>query len=217
MSPDTPAMLDARKIPTLRPGFFTLAFNPFYYIAGMKACGFGVFIIVIAGALGWFSGSHFDGVLDFHTGTTAPLWYSIGEGLMDWLVLALILLISAKMLSRSHGLRAIDVIGTQALARFPTVFVALFALLPGYRRTANMFAPTFDPAVLAKPSADLAVFYLVLLVTIFMIIWMVYLMYRAYASSSNMRGARAIISFIVCLFVAEIISKVFIALIARID
>jgi hypothetical protein len=197
--------------------FFKFAFNPFYYIAGMKACVIGLLIIIAASAIGWVSGSHFDGVLDFHTGKAAPIWMMIGEGIVDWLAMAIVLFVSAMILSKTHGLRAIDVIGTQALARFPTLFIALFALLPGYRRTANMFALTLDPSIFTKPSPDLAVFYLVLVFTIPLIIWTVYLMYRAYASSSNLRGAKAIVSFIVCLFIAEIISKVLIILVARID
>ena len=47
-------------------------FNPFRTMAGSKAIFLGVAIIMIAAFLGSLSNTHFDGVLDVHTGQKAP-------------------------------------------------------------------------------------------------------------------------------------------------
>ena len=51
----------------------TLLFNPFVYIAGGKALVLGLLTILVAGFLGSLSTTHFDGVLDTHTGRPATL------------------------------------------------------------------------------------------------------------------------------------------------
>src|SRR3990167_2249308 len=92
----------------------TWLFNPFHYIAGGKALVVGVVLILVAGFIGALSNSHFDGVLDFHTGAAAPVWVFVSEGLIDWIVMGGLLLIGGKIISKSR-VRVIDVFGTQAL------------------------------------------------------------------------------------------------------
>ena len=46
---------------------------------------------------------------------------------MDWLCLGLVLWVGGKIISQSD-FRAVDLLGTQALARWPTLFIGLIAL-----------------------------------------------------------------------------------------
>ena len=186
----------------------TWLFNPFHYVAGGKALAIGVAAVLVAGLAGSVSNSHFDGVLDFHTGAAAPLWMFLVEGLVDWLALSVFLLLGGLVTSRSR-VRPLDVLGTQALARFPTVVTALLALLPGYRRFAAHLAATFGgmPADAQVAPGDVVVFAVTALVALLMIVWMVALMYRAYSVSCNVRGGRAIGVFIGALVLAEAASK----------
>lgn len=62
-----------------------------------------------------------------------------------------------------------------------------------------------QPPVL--PIADTVVFAAAMIVILVMLVWMVAMMYRAYAVSCNLKGAKAIISFIVALLIAEAVSK----------
>ena len=50
-------------------------FNPFTYIAGWQSLFIGLAAIILAGGIGSISSTHFDGVLDTHTGRPAPLWF----------------------------------------------------------------------------------------------------------------------------------------------
>jgi hypothetical protein len=183
----------------------TWLFNPFYFVAGGEALGIGLVIMFAAAANGALSDSHFDGVLDFHSGAPAPLWVFPIEVLVDWLNLGLFLWVAGLAISKSH-IRAVDVFGTQALARTPTLAMAAAAMLPGFQeQTERLKQMNFEMV-----PADTAQFAFVGFIVIVMLIWMIYLMYRAFAVSCNVKGIAAVGVFIVALLLAEISSKIII-------
>ncbi len=194
-----------------RPGATLSAwlFNPFVYIAGGWSLALGVGAILLSACIGFAGKTHFDGVLDVHTGRAAPLGPFIIEGIANWLALSMALLVAGKTVSRTE-FRAVDVLGTQALARWPLLLVAAAALAPPYQRFAAALARQLAGrgGGLSFSGADGAVAGLVMLVTVFAVVWMVALMYRAYSLCCNVRGGRAISSFIIALVAAEVISKV---------
>ncbi len=184
-------------------------FNPFMYIAGWLALFAGLSVIILTALLGSIGKVHFDGVLDTHIGTDAPLWFFIAEGFIDWLCMAMALLFAGLIL-RGVSFRIIDVFGTQALARWPMLVSAAAGILPANRRvTEELMKMVQNPnQFLALPPLDTAVFVAAMIIIIVMSVWMVALMYRGYTVSCNLKGAKAIASFIVCLIIAEIISKI---------
>ena len=207
---------------TRRNPIRTWLFNPFHYVAGGQAMALGIGAILLACLLGMLTTSHFDGVLDFHVGAKAPWWVYWVEGPVNWLIMSVLLLVGGKLLSRSQ-VRILDVFGTQALARFPTLIMALTQLVPPVRRVGQHLAeaatnmPPPNPASPLQPLTsmfaaiqpyELILFIVAVLLVLAMICWMVALMYRAYAVSCNVSGGAAIGVFVVLLIVGEIISKV---------
>ncbi len=203
-------------------GWATWVFNPFHYIAGAPALGVGLAAILAAGCVNWATGSHFDGVLDFHTGTFTPVWIYWIEGPIDWIIVSVLLLLGGMLLSRSR-IRIVDVFGTQALARFPALITAILVWPPPVQRASQQLIQatmTMQANAAAgrnvMPSdlfGSIAPFDLVLLgvavlTMLVMIVWMVALMYRAFAVSCNVSGGKAIGVFIVLLVAAEVISKI---------
>lgn len=200
-------------VPASRISLGTALFNPFYYVAGAAALGLGLLVLLFTGLIGSVTSVHVDGVLDFHVGRPAPFWVYLAEGPIDWLALAVPLYIFGRVLSRSRGVRAIDVFGTQALARTPYLVAALVTLLPPVQATIAKLQEAVRPGQRLELAAvldggQLAVHTAMAAFSVLMFAWMVALMYRAYASSCNLNGARAIASFVVALIVGEIISKV---------
>jgi len=192
-------------------------FNPFRFIAGFKALLLGLAIILASSFIGSFSNTHFDGVLDVHTGRSAPMWFFLAEGLIDWVCMVIPLFLFGLIVSRS-AFRMIDVLGTQALARWPYLIAAL-AMLPDANR--RVLAYLMSKLIQTAPAAaissiDVLVFGFVMFVIILMLIWMVALMYRAYAVSCNIKGAGAVVTFIVSLIGAEVLSKIAILSLVRI-
>jgi len=183
-------------------------FNPFRFVAGYKAMLLGLGIILISALIGSLGNTHFDGVLDVHVGNEVPLWYFFAEGVIDWLSLAVPLFFFGLILSSSSP-RMIDVFGTQALARWPYLITSI-AMLPKANRRFSMYLMyrfTSPAGSTALNYTDLCIFILAGIVAVLMIVWTVALMYRAYAVSCNIKGAKAIITFIVSIIGAEVLSK----------
>jgi hypothetical protein len=187
----------------------TFLFKPFTYIAGSQALSLGLAAILIAGLIGAFGRTHFDGVLDTHTGAPAPLAVFLAEGLIDWLCLALVLLVCGKIISTT-AFRVIDLMGTQALARWPTIFISLVTLPPAIQRFSHdllqKLAHPGEKIEINTP--DAIIFFASALVMLPLIVWMVALMYHSYSVSCNVKGGKAIGTFILALFLAEVLSKI---------
>lgn len=181
-------------------------FNPFYYLAGVKALIIGILVLVLTGIFAFWGEIRFDGLLDFHMALPpVPLWINLTEQLLSWLLLGNILLLAGKIISKSRP-RGIDVFGTQALARLPYLFVSLTTLAPGPPKFAHELVA--GRVSLSKFSVDMAAFLLVVVFGLVMLIWMIVLMYRAFTVSCNVSGKITIAIFIVALISGEIISKV---------
>lgn len=184
----------------------TWLFNPFHFIAGGPALALGLLVILGAGLAASVSNSHFDGVLDFHTGLPVPIGTVVLEGLIDWLALAVPLLVAGLLLSKSR-IRVVDVLGTQALARIPTVFTAEVGLLtffPGFgRQMARLMQGNLEVVPL-----DMALIAVLGIVTVVMMVWMIALMYRAFTVACNVHGGKAAIAFVCALLLGEVLSKI---------
>lgn len=191
----------------------TLLFNPSVYIAGAPALGLGLIAILLASLIGSLGNIHFDGVLDTHMGASAPLWFFLLEGILDWLCLGVMLLVLGRIISRT-AFRTVDVLGTQALARWPTLLMSLILLPKAFQRFANDLVAQLHAGGVPKISLADAFVFLVVLVALFVLVcWMVALMYKAFSVSCNVKGAKAIGTFIGGLLLAEIISKICVVLI----
>lgn len=187
-------------------------FHPFHRIAGVQALGLGLVTVIAASLLGAGQGLHFDGVLDIHVGRPAPWWLFVAEGLIDWLCLALVLLAAGRLVSRS-AFRSIDLIGTQALARWPMLGVALACLAPGFHRFNQELLKALtgqkpgEIPSLPTDSPDVVVFACVTLAMLLGTVWMVALMWKSFSHCCNVRGGRAVTAFVLALLAAEVLSK----------
>jgi hypothetical protein len=190
-------------------------FNPFRFIAGYQALFIGLAAIVLTSHIGSLSNTHFDGVLDVHTGLQAPLWFFLAEGLINWISLVVPLFILGLIVSRS-SFRTIDLIGTQALARWPYLVTATAMLPAANQKVLGYLISKFTQGQTAAPPdpTDVAIFVVAMFLTILMLIWMVALMYKAYTVSCNIKGPKAIVTFIIGLIGAEVLSKVAVLLLA---
>jgi hypothetical protein len=194
--------------------FGTWLFDPFTYIAGWQSLLLGFSAILAAGYIGSFTKTHFDGVLDMHSGRPAPLWIFLSEGMIDWLLLGILLFVFGKVISKTQ-FRPLDLFGTQAMARWPTIVSAL-AITPGAVHRVGLYILEYirNPSGTTPPNpADIAVFSMCTLAVILMTCWFVALAYRSYSVSCNVKGGRAIATFMAAILIAEILSKISIAII----
>jgi hypothetical protein len=157
-----------------------------------------------------FAGNiHLDGIIDLHFGEQASLTTSISEGLIDWTFMTVFIYTAGLLFSRS-SIRLIDVAGTQALARWPYLLAVLISATPSATKTAHYLEFKFlkkgEPVEITGP--DTFLFALSLLVSLAAALLAILLMYRAYCVACNMKGSKAVASFIVALLLAEIGAKI---------
>ena len=92
--------------------------NPFNRIAGFKALIIGLLGVFVASVIGYFSKTHFDGILNIHSGYQGSLILHLIEPIVSILIVSLWFLIGGWIFSPSK-IRAIDVIGSQFFAFLP--------------------------------------------------------------------------------------------------
>ncbi len=187
--------------------FTSLLVNPTVYLAGAPALCIGLAAILLAGLIGSLGNIHFDGVLDTHVGAHVPLWVFSLEGILDWLSLSLVLLVFGRIISRT-AFRTVDVLGTQALARWPTLLLSVLLLPKSFQRFFNHWVQQLHAGGIPKINpADAFIFFIVMVASAALVCWMLGLMYRAFSVSCNVKGAKAVGTFAVGILLAEIISK----------
>lgn len=169
-------------------------FNPFKKLAGGKALGLGMAILLLTAVVAGFSNCHFDGAFDAHVGAEMPVIVYYLEAIIAWGVTALTFYLAGVLFSNSK-VRLIDILGTTALARYPFFFIAVlgFAL------------PVANPDELPPLTPG---FILVSLLLLLISIWSIALLYHAFSVSCNLKASKGIWVFIGALIVAEIISKI---------
>jgi hypothetical protein len=127
-----------------------------------------------------------------------------------------VLLVVGRIASRTP-FRTIDLLGTQAMARWPTVLTTLLFLPKAVGRfpahimqqlsKMDMSNPQQMPSIDFGPTSDAIIFFSVIVAFIPIFVWMIVLMYRSFSVSCNLKGAKGIWSFIIGLIIAEVISK----------
>ncbi len=192
------------------PGEMNVArwlFNPFIRIAGGQALAIGLTVIVASGLVAAAGGVHFDGLLDFHPGYRVSFWVPVVEGLVNWSVIS-VLLVLVSLLVAPRTVRLVDIAGTQALARAPLLLAAL-ACVPAPVRDANAeaVAAVVDGRMVTPTVATLVAGLLAGTCAI----WMVWLMWKAFSVSCNQRGGRAVAIFVAAIIAGETATKFLLA------
>ncbi|MFC2088696.1 hypothetical protein ACFLSX_03765 [Calditrichota bacterium] len=188
--------------------FTSILFNPFEYLNSKQTLYLGLVAVLLASAFGALNNGHFDGVLDFHFGKPAPFWYYIYESIVNLLSITLFLLIGNYVLKGK--LDTINTLGTQALARFPTIFISLVPFSPQFKTISTKIAayPRNINEIVSADTSEFVIFTIFAIFMIMMSIWMVYLMYVGFSKHLESTKPKKIFVFIISLILAEILSKI---------
>jgi hypothetical protein len=193
----------------------TWLFRPFERIAGAAALALGLLLIALTAALAARAGLQTVGVIDLHIAAPGPIAALILQGLVNWLSLSLMLLIVALGWRRGR-FRILDLIGTQALARWPLLPGTIYLSMPAIsnrieQSSLRLLAAMPDEAgqVMAPPELFLDAIGLLLLSlpALIAVGWMIWLMFHAFTLVTDLSGQRAGFGFIGALIAAEILSK----------
>lgn len=186
-----------------------ILFNPFEKIAGLKSLLLGLAIMLLTSAIAYFSNTRFDGVIDVHSGDKVDYYYYLVDGLVAWLSMVVIFYPVILFVTKFKA-RFVDVAGTFLLARFPMIIDALILF---YLK--NSEVNKFLESLVLKTNVvyniqvmDWMLFVGSMLLMIMSTVWFVALCYNSYKVNSNLKGVKAVWIFVVCMLIAEILSKV---------
>lgn len=183
-------------------------FNPFRYIAGTKSLVWGLIFIISEIVLLYGNGYVMDGYVHIaHKPDGMLLWQAALIQILMWLLPALILYVCGLALSHSK-IRIIDILGTTAFAQLLLLPMIVPMLIPAVSEMLNgVAAIVLDPSSVATIE-NLPVVSL-LLFAVWSLVWLVLFYvwnYNAFATSCNVRGAKAI-----SVYVAVVLVVIFVA------
>lgn len=177
-------------------------FNPFERIAGYRALGWGMFGVIIAGVLGYFSGMHYHGLLHFGPALNNLWWCYAVERVIVWLVPSVLFYLGGVCLSKSH-IRPVDVLGTVAFSQLLFIPMTLFYFFP---QVDVLLQYAADPQkMLSNPQALVGLW--LLLVSSVFVVWCVVWMYQALKVSANLKGWRLAIVYILSVFGGDVVCR----------
>lgn len=179
-----------------------LLYNPFTKVAGWKAFFIGLPIVCLTVVLGWLTGTAAYG-LEIKSGGDFPLWegfLATGTGLACTIVVMyLIGLIFSK------GVRFQDIAGTVMLARAPYILSPLLGLVGGGNFGVEVMEAvrTLDLSLI-----DWGRLGWISIISLVISVWAIAMLWHAFRISTNLKGTKAVLLFILALLLSEIIMLV---------
>jgi len=157
----------------------TWLFNPFKYIAGVKALVIGVILMLFSSFLSHKLNIRFDGVIDLHYWRKTTLNMCMKDIFISYGFISLLFYI-VSFLPKIKA-RAIDIFGTIAIANYPMILILLIAHF-----------------------IKLAPLLIIIFIMVFTTIWRIVLFYNAIKTSFGIKGTNLNTLFIIIFIIAEI-------------
>lgn len=186
----------------------TFLLNPFQKIAGIKALFLGVITLILISFFGVVAKVYYLSPMSTINALalakqviTHPFLFLLYQNVVCWLVLALSLLLAAKILQRKT-VRVIDFLGTVAFARVPTLIATIYLAVLRVTYPSILYIDYSKGMQLHFSLAQ----YLFTAPVIILAIWQAMIYFYAYKESSGLTGKKGIFSFITVLVIAECIS-----------
>jgi len=200
----------------------TVLFRPSQVVGSKMAAQLGLLAILATAAFATIGKLVTDGALDLHflalSGLpdldSTRLWRNIGQGLVNLVWIGVSLGIASVLIG--HKVKPLELAAQLALARWPLAIASGYLALPwvGDRIYALTFEltnalPQNADQVMASaryllPAMELTLWSIPLLACMG---WMIWLIFDAYRTSTAAPMGKLIPSFIVAIFVAEVLSK----------
>ena len=182
--------------------------RPFGFVSQRNILRLGLAAMILAGSLNSLSYTHFDGILDVHSGKSGPFFAFLLQGFLNSFIVSLTFFILIKFIFMKR-VKISHIFVEQIFARWPFIFISLFTLTEVYKRPIKLLSLKYihmnkDVLITSMDYVVIGfIFFLFLVITA----WVVYLMYRSFSNLSQTSGFRGISVFILGLLFAEVISK----------
>ncbi|KAA0127015.1 hypothetical protein FY557_14615 [Chryseobacterium sp. SN22] len=187
-----------------------LLFNPFGIYSEKQLLVSGTLITIAGSFLGSWLNVTFDGVLDVHQYKTDFLT-SLKENSINVACIFLVLFILGKLVNRKT--RAIDILNTSMVSRFPQYISAVITALPLLKSIENeIISHQGDLQNLNFKPLDLILLFIISMLLLSITAYYITLLVNGFRTSVNAKKWQHFAGFAVALIIAEILSKLLISL-----
>lgn len=187
-----------------------LLFNPFGIYSEKQLLVSGILITVAGSFVGALLNVTFDGVLDVHQYETDFLT-SLKENSINVACIFIVLFILGKLINRKT--RAIDILNTSMVSRFPQYISAVITALPLLKRIEDeIINHQSDLQHLNFKPLDLALLFVISMLLLTITAYYIVLLVNGFKTAVNAKKWQHFVGFAAALIIAEIISKLLISL-----
>lgn len=180
--------------------------NPFIYLSGERCLGYGAAVLIITAIVAWAGDIVIRAPLSFSFGEMM-LWRTTLHFVLAWAVWALLLWLWALLFTKGR-FRAVDHFGMNLMARSLPLLPAVLCSL--------WISPLLDPLTPALEAGELPLqeltavmmrprMLLAGLLSFFSLVWFFIWSWKAYTLSTNLKGVKAAIGFILSYLLSELL------------
>lgn len=187
-----------------------LLFNPFGIYSEKQLLVSGILITLAGSLVGSLFNVTFDGVLDVHQYETDFLT-SLKENSINVACIFIVLFILGKLINRKT--RAIDILNTAMVSRFPQYISAVITALPVLKKVEDeIISHQGDLQHLNFQPMDLMLLFVISMILLSITSYYITLMVNGFRTAVNAKKWQHFVGFAIALIIAEIISKLLISL-----
>lgn len=184
----------------------TILFNPFQKYSENILIVVGITVTLLGSFLGFVFSVRFDGVLDLHFVSETLLWQPLSDNIINIICLSLFLLVLSKYINKKT--RVIDIFIVAALARWPYYVLTLFNINGLMKQSTETIMQSIAPGEVPNiPSGTLITILIFSIFSLTFLVWYIALLFNGFKVSSNAKGTLPVVLFVVCIILAEIVSK----------
>lgn len=187
-----------------------LLFNPFGIYSEKQLLVSGILITLAGSFVGSLFNVTFDGVLDVHQYETDFLM-SLKENSVNVACIFIVLFILGKLINRKT--RAIDILNTAMVSRFPQYISAVITALPVLKKVEDeITSHQGDLQHLNLQPMDLMLLFVISMILLAITAYYITLLVNGFRTAVNAKKWQHFVGFAIALIIAEIISKLLISL-----
>ena len=180
--------------------------NPFETFGEKQLLFTGLVATLLGIYIGFIFNARFDGVVDLHFRESVT-WQEVAlDNLINIVVLSIVLFVAGKIINPKT--RIIDILNSSLISRIPFYILPFFNVNQIMFHSSNEMMESIQNGQFSEITSTNLILTLVFsLVAILLLICFVILLWNGFKIATNAKGSKAIILFVVSLFVAEIVSK----------
>lgn len=177
-------------------------YNPFERIAGWKAFLIGGIIVCISVVIAYYGGQYYQGALNVKLIPEASLGFAFLSQGITLLCMTLLFFIAGSIFSK--GVRFQDVLGTTTLARYPYIIPAFFGYFFDFDKMQDIL-PLLMSGNVSEYAGYLVSLTIIGLVMLVILVWYIALLWNAFRVSTDIKGAKGVVIFIIVLIMTDIL------------